>query len=620
MPLRSSLVKNTALVLLLAAPPARAAEEPSFRFAVMDRAHMDMGVCDTNDYELAAIKIKEQSPDFVVFLGGMADVPRAKGPESAARSSDAVAALPGLPVHNVTAECGLSLLPASAGAAGLAGDASQARHRNGFYSFEHRNNLFILLDSGKEGAPGDKNDRGLFGEQAEFLKSAFGRAGKYDNAFVFKNRSVREDPDGSPWSGLLHPLLIGKARHVFTASAHYFCLETRDGVNYVNSGFPLRRREGAECRSFSHFLLVTVAGGKVSVDIVPLGAAAAGSREDARKKDALSKPEMLNAEERRSILSPAAVVSSLNIKPGMKILDVGAGTGFFTFPFAEALGGTGRVFAADMDPEMIALLGRTIREKGYKNVVPVRVAAEGVDPFYSSSVFDIIFLSEVYQCLLRPADYFRGLRRSLAGETGRLYIIHFRPVPDFDEIEFDGLTRILERMRSFGEGTPFFRKAAAGIEDFVGNRREGPVPSAVRKRLIGNFNRLLSDRAFFNEILEVYSEKKGDLREKALLKALRPDDLQLARWLMTELNERGVFAEGEKRLTEDEAGYLRALNRILLAGIFEMNKLNVLKGDYALYAGKKRIISDMEAAGYKFVRELETFTYYYFLEFKNGGG
>ena len=167
----------------------------------------------------------------------------------------------------------------------------------------------------------------------------------------------------------------------------------------------------------------------------------AGRKKTQSKYDGLN-PDTLEADERAQILPPAAVVKALNITPGIKILDAGAGTGFFTFPFAEALGGTGRVFATDIDPAMIDLLKNTVREKGYGNVVPVRVGAEGSDPFYKSAVFDVMFFAEVYHYLWRPIDYFRELRPSLAGD--RPYIT-LKNVPDSAEIEFGDFMRIFKQ-------------------------------------------------------------------------------------------------------------------------------------------------------------------------------
>ena len=92
-----------------------------------------------------------------------------------------------------------------------------------------------------------------------------------------------------------------------------------------------------------------------------------------------------------SSYKPARIIDTLRIKPGMDILDIGAGTGVFSFRFAEVLDNTGKVFATDISEEMIAFIKEKAAKFGYKNIYPVLVRSEGVDSFYKERSFDIIF-------------------------------------------------------------------------------------------------------------------------------------------------------------------------------------------------------------------------------------
>jgi len=127
------------------------------------------------------------------------------------------------------------------------------------------------------------------------------------------------------------------------------------------------------------------------------------------------------------------------------------------------------------------------------------------------------------------------------------------------------------------------------------------------------------DPGLFGDMLTL-PRRPGDSdtteRGKALLRMMYPRNLELARWLIAELESGGVFDKKAGELTAGEKKYLKRLNRVLLTGAFRMDKLDYLKGAYPLYAEKERIISDMGAAGYSFVREHESFNYHYFLEFK----
>jgi ubiquinone/menaquinone biosynthesis C-methylase UbiE len=60
--------------------------------------------------------------------------------------------------------------------------------------------------------------------------------------------------------------------------------------------------------------------------------------------------------ERRRWLPVDAVLAALELRPGMDVADIGAGTGYFTLPLARAVGPEGRVRAVDLQPEMLALL------------------------------------------------------------------------------------------------------------------------------------------------------------------------------------------------------------------------------------------------------------------------
>jgi SAM-dependent methyltransferase len=332
------------------------------------------------------------------------------------------------------------------------------------------------------------------------------------------------------------------------------------------------------------------------------------------------KPPMESAD-RRAILPFGPILEALNLRPGMKAADIGAGTGFFSFPIAAALKGTGRVYAIDTDREMIGSIRQKMRETGTKNITAVRVSGDGTDPFYDTHKFDVIFVAEMYHHLRRPVEYFRGLRPSLVNGTGRLYIIHFRNDPDFSEIEFDGFARTMRTLKALGESSPVFKKAAAGVESFTGKWNGEDVPPPVREKITANFNRLLRDRGLLDDMLDSYPAKtENDLQGGWIGPLLRKlpsgDSRQLARWLITELDARDAFRKETKEPGGEDLRYLRGLNRLLLTGIFRMDKLNFMRGDLPLFADKNRIISDMKAAGYTLVRERDFLVYHEFLEFR----
>ena len=119
---------------------------------------------------------------------------------------------------------------------------------------------------------------------------------------------------------------------------------------------------------------------------------------------------------------PERVVRFLQLKPGMKVADLGAGTGYFTFRLAAAVGSTGKVYAIDIDKEMNTSVDQQSIKKQVENVRTV-LAVEH-DPLIPEKV-DLIFSVNAYHHLQDRAAYFKNAARYLK-PGGRVAIIDFR--------------------------------------------------------------------------------------------------------------------------------------------------------------------------------------------------
>src|SRR5215831_18501201 len=62
------------------------------------------------------------------------------------------------------------------------------------------------------------------------------------------------------------------------------------------------------------------------------------------------------------------IVKAVGLKPGMAVADVGAGSGLFTYLFAQAVGPDGKVYAVDINQVMVDNILRRSRELGLQNV------------------------------------------------------------------------------------------------------------------------------------------------------------------------------------------------------------------------------------------------------------
>jgi len=88
------------------------------------------------------------------------------------------------------------------------------------------------------------------------------------------------------------------------------------------------------------------------------------------------------------------VVEALGIKPGMRIADVGAGTGLYTMLFARAVGPAGLVYAVDISESFVASIEARAKEYHVDNVVPVVNHPQGTE--LPPDSVDLVFLADTY--------------------------------------------------------------------------------------------------------------------------------------------------------------------------------------------------------------------------------
>lgn len=119
---------------------------------------------------------------------------------------------------------------------------------------------------------------------------------------------------------------------------------------------------------------------------------------------------------------PEKVIASLDIKPGAIIADLGSGGGYFTFRLARAVGPAGKVYAVDVDPDMVDLIAKAARDNATSNVEPI--LAQPDDPMLPKAGVDLVFTSNTYHHIGDRVAYFKKLRQALR-PAGRIAIIDF---------------------------------------------------------------------------------------------------------------------------------------------------------------------------------------------------
>jgi ubiquinone/menaquinone biosynthesis C-methylase UbiE len=80
---------------------------------------------------------------------------------------------------------------------------------------------------------------------------------------------------------------------------------------------------------------------------------------------------VLDSPERRSSQDPNRLWHRVGLKRGDTVIDVGAGTGFYTFPAATLVGASGRVYAVDVSRDLVELVRERAADRKVRNVEPV---------------------------------------------------------------------------------------------------------------------------------------------------------------------------------------------------------------------------------------------------------
>jgi ubiquinone/menaquinone biosynthesis C-methylase UbiE len=119
---------------------------------------------------------------------------------------------------------------------------------------------------------------------------------------------------------------------------------------------------------------------------------------------------------------PSMVVEALQLPPGSAVADIGTGSGYFVPYLSQAIGPSGKLYAVDIQQEMLGFVERKVSELGLTNVTTV-LSQENDTRLEPGSV-DLALLVDVYYELRSPRELMSNIRRILK-PSGRLAIIDF---------------------------------------------------------------------------------------------------------------------------------------------------------------------------------------------------
>lgn len=123
-----------------------------------------------------------------------------------------------------------------------------------------------------------------------------------------------------------------------------------------------------------------------------------------------------------------AIVDALKIKSGMKIADIGAGTGLFTQLFARSVGPEGQVYAVDISRNFVENIERRAHDNDLSNVQGVVNNAKSVN--LPPESINLAFVCDTYHHFEYPLTTLQSIHNALR-PGGTLVIIDFRRIPGF---------------------------------------------------------------------------------------------------------------------------------------------------------------------------------------------
>ena len=183
--------------------------------------------------------------------------------------------------------------------------------------------------------------------------------------------------------------------------------------------------------------------------------------------------DWLTRNERAREESTARLLEDLRLKPGLVVCDLGCGNGYYTLPIARRVAPGGRVYAVDIQPEMLRLLSERAAKEGVTGIENILGTED--DPKIPAASCDLLLLVDAYHEFSKPAEMLARIRKALK-DDGRLVLAEFRAEDDQVPIKPDhkmSRAQILLELRANGfeldrefTGLPwqhlmYFRKAAA---------------------------------------------------------------------------------------------------------------------------------------------------------------
>lgn len=162
--------------------------------------------------------------------------------------------------------------------------------------------------------------------------------------------------------------------------------------------------------------------------------------------------ERLEVSSRELYSARMNVAGALHLKPGMRVADVGAGTGLYTLIFADQVKPGGIVYAIDIAPRFLSLINQRAEDLGLNNIVSVLSRPDSIT--LPPESVDVVFIADTYHYIDQPEALMKTVYSALR-PGGAVYIVDFNlaegatPPPDKRQVRF-GEAGMKAEVTSFG--------------------------------------------------------------------------------------------------------------------------------------------------------------------------
>lgn len=119
---------------------------------------------------------------------------------------------------------------------------------------------------------------------------------------------------------------------------------------------------------------------------------------------------------RYKFFGPDKILEGSGIKKGMKVLEVGCGTGFFTINAAKIIGENGRLISIDMSPLSVDMVAKKAEKADIKNVKVIK--ANAIDTKLENSSFDEILIFGVIPAPMLPMNQLLSEMQRILKQNG----------------------------------------------------------------------------------------------------------------------------------------------------------------------------------------------------------